>query len=101
MYDTLEVETRGPFRGPRSYSAHDALPIKPQMQVLKIVLQADNEVVGVARDDHVASGLLLSPAIGPEVEDVVLKGVPRSLSANVTPSWIVGPFTAHYSARSR
>src|SRR4029077_16278083 len=35
------------------------------------VLEADDEVVGVAHDDHVARGLTLSPAVGPEVEHVV------------------------------
>ena len=36
-----------------------------------LVLEADDEVVGVAHDDHVARGLTPSPALGPEVEDVV------------------------------
>jgi hypothetical protein len=30
----------------------------------------DDEVVGVANDDHVARGLAPSPAFGPEVEGV-------------------------------
>ena len=36
-----------------------------------IVLEADNEVVGIAHEDHVARGLTPSPAHGPEVERVV------------------------------
>src|SRR6266487_906332 len=36
-----------------------------------LVLEADNEVVGVAHDDHIARGLTLSPAHGPEIKDVV------------------------------
>jgi len=33
------------------------------------VLEADNEVVGVAHDDHVARSLAPSPALSPEVEE--------------------------------
>ena len=36
-----------------------------------LVLEADDEVVGIPHDDHVARGLAPSPALGPEVEDVV------------------------------
>ena len=36
-----------------------------------LVLEADDEVVGIAHDDHVARGLAPSPALGPEVEHVV------------------------------
>src|SRR5260221_13684820 len=36
-----------------------------------LMLEADNEVVGVAHDDHVARSLTPSPALSPEVEDVV------------------------------
>src|SRR5438876_3517477 len=32
-----------------------------------LVLEADDEVVGIAHDDHVARGLAPSPALGPEV----------------------------------
>jgi hypothetical protein len=35
------------------------------------MLEADDEVVGVPDHDHVARGLAPSPALGPEVEDVV------------------------------
>ena len=31
-----------------------------------LVLETDDEVVGVAHDDHVARGLTLSPAHGPQ-----------------------------------
>ena len=36
-----------------------------------LMLEADDDVVGVAHDDHVARGLTPSPAFGPEIEDVV------------------------------
>ena len=36
-----------------------------------LVLEADDDVVGIAHDDHVARGLAPSPALGPEVEGVV------------------------------
>ena len=36
-----------------------------------MVLESDDEVVGIAHDDHIAGGLAPSPARGPEVECVV------------------------------
>src|SRR6516162_3115499 len=36
-----------------------------------LVLEPDNEVVGVAHDDHIARGLAPSPAFGPEIERIV------------------------------
>ena len=36
-----------------------------------LVLEADDDIVGIAHDDHVARSLAPSPAVGPEVEDVV------------------------------
>ena len=36
-----------------------------------LVLEADDDVIRVAHDDHVARGLTPSPALGPEIEDVV------------------------------
>jgi len=38
---------------------------------VSLVLKPDDEVVGVAHEDHVARGLTPSPARGPEVERVV------------------------------
>jgi len=35
-----------------------------------LVLEADNRVIGVSHDDHVAGCFPLSPAIGPQVEGV-------------------------------
>ena len=35
------------------------------------MLEADQEVVGVPDNDHVTSGVPLSPLVGPQVEDVV------------------------------
>src|ERR1700736_4185673 len=41
------------------------------LAIFRRVLEADNEVVGIAHDDHVARGFAPSPAFGPEIEDVV------------------------------
>src|SRR5215467_3403350 len=38
---------------------------------LGLVLESDDEIVGIAHDDHVARGLTPSPALSPEIEDVV------------------------------
>jgi hypothetical protein len=35
------------------------------------VLEADDDVIGLAHDDHIARGFALSPALGPEIEGVV------------------------------
>jgi hypothetical protein len=35
------------------------------------VLEADNDVIRIPQDDHVAFGFLPSPPVGPEIEDVV------------------------------
>src|SRR3954453_22036485 len=43
----------------------------PEAPGVGLVLEADHDVVRVAHDDHVARGLAPSPALGPEVEDVV------------------------------
>jgi len=43
----------------------------PEAPGVALVLKTDDEVVGISHDDHVARGLALSPALGPEVEDVV------------------------------
>ena len=42
-----------------------------------LVLEAGHQIVGVAHDDHVASGLSPSPALGPEIEHVVQVDVGR------------------------
>ena len=36
-----------------------------------LMLEAGYQIIGIAYDDHVASGLLPSPAFGPQVECVV------------------------------
>src|SRR5580704_3508363 len=36
-----------------------------------LVLETDDEVVGIAHDDHVARGLAPSPAFGPQIEGIV------------------------------
>ena len=35
------------------------------------VLKADDDIIGIAHDDHVAVGLTPSPLLGPEIKDVV------------------------------
>ena len=35
------------------------------------MLEAGHQIIGVAHDDHVATGLLPSPAFGPQIENVV------------------------------
>ena len=36
-----------------------------------LVLEPDDEIVGITHDDHIAGGLAPSPAHGPEVEGIV------------------------------
>src|SRR5262249_48210118 len=36
-----------------------------------LVLESDDEVIGIAHDNHVARGLAPSPALDPEVEGIV------------------------------
>src|SRR6516165_4780277 len=36
-----------------------------------LMLEAGHQIIGVAHDDHVATGLLPSPAFGPQIENVV------------------------------
>jgi hypothetical protein len=36
-----------------------------------LTLEANDHIIGIAHDDHVTGGLTLSPAIGPEIENVV------------------------------
>jgi hypothetical protein len=36
-----------------------------------LVLEAEDQIVGVAHDDHVSLGFALAPLLGPEVDDVV------------------------------
>ena len=38
---------------------------------IALVLEADDKIVGIPHDDHVTRGFAPSPALGPEVEDVV------------------------------
>src|SRR6202040_4256301 len=43
----------------------------PEAPSIVLMLEAHDEVVGVSDHDHVARSLAPSPALGPEVEDVV------------------------------
>jgi hypothetical protein len=44
-----------------------------------LMLKADDEVVSISDDDHVARDLAMSPSVGPEVEYVV-RALARSIS---------------------
>src|SRR5215207_1136539 len=43
----------------------------PEAPGVGLMLEAEYEIIGVAHDDHVARGLTPSPALGPQIEDVV------------------------------
>jgi len=43
----------------------------PEAPGVRLVLETDDDVVGVPHDDHVARGLPPSPEVGPEIEPVV------------------------------
>ena len=43
----------------------------PEAPGVRLVLEADDDVVGIPHDDHVARGLAPSPALDPEIEHVV------------------------------
>ena len=45
--------------------------IVPETPGVGLVLEANNNVVGIPHDDDVARGLAPSPALGPEIEHVV------------------------------
>jgi hypothetical protein len=45
--------------------------IAPEAPGVSLVLEADDYVISVAHEDHVALGLAPSPALGPEVEHVM------------------------------
>ena len=49
---------------PHSHRVPEALPIG-------FMLEASNDIVGVSHEDDIASGLSLSPLVGPEIENVV------------------------------
>jgi hypothetical protein len=65
-----------------------------QTDGIGLALEAGHHVIGIAHDDHVASGHASSPARGPQVEDVVQvdvgeqrrdhRSLPRPLSLTVT-----------------
>src|SRR6516225_497132 len=43
----------------------------PEASGVGLVLETDDEVVGVPHNDHIALGLAPSPAVGPQIEHVV------------------------------
>jgi len=58
------MQRQGELLQPRAHDLQEA-------SGLGLVLESDDEIVGIAHDDHVARGLTPSPALGPEIEDVV------------------------------
>jgi hypothetical protein len=42
-----------------------------EAQCVVLMLETGHQIIGVAHDDHVASGLSPSPAFGPQIEYVV------------------------------
>ena len=45
--------------------------IVPEAPGIRLVLEADDNVISITHEDHVARGLAPSPAFGPEVEHVM------------------------------
>ena len=43
----------------------------PEASGVRLVFEADDDIVGVPHDDHVPRGLAPSPALGPEIEHVM------------------------------
>ena len=43
----------------------------PKAPGVGLVLKADYEIVSITHNDHIARGLAPSPAVGPEIEEVV------------------------------
>ena len=45
--------------------------IAPEAPGVRLVLEADDNVISITHEDHIARGLVPSPALGPEVEHVM------------------------------
>ena len=60
----VRMERQGELLKPRAPCVEEATSVV-------LVLEAGHQVVGIAHDDHVAGGLVPSPALGPEIQDVV------------------------------
>jgi len=60
----LPVQFESKLLEPRSHRV-------PEAPRIGFVLEANNDVIGISHDYHVAAGLSPSPLLGPEVEDVV------------------------------
>ena len=43
----------------------------PEAPRISFVLEASDQIIGVAHDDHLALGLLPPPLLSPEIEDIV------------------------------
>ena len=43
----------------------------PESLRIGLVLEASNDIVGIAHDDHIAGGLTTPPLLSPEIEDIV------------------------------
>lgn len=47
----------------------------PEQPRIDLLLEAQDDIIGIADDDHLASRLGTTPAVGPEVEDVMQEHV--------------------------
>ena len=45
--------------------------VVPEAPGIRLVLEADNNVISIPHEDHVARGLVPSPTRGPEVEHIM------------------------------
>src|SRR6185436_7418405 len=70
--ETAELEQPGLFCMQRQGKLlHSTPQIHQELFRVGLVLEADDEVVGVAHDDDLAASQPMSPSVSPQVEDVV------------------------------
>src|ERR1700722_2291408 len=69
--ETAELDQTGLVRMERQRKRRQSFPHRIQEAAgVGLRLEAEDRVVGVAYDDHVALGFAPSPALGPQIEDV-------------------------------
>ena len=70
--EAAELDKTGPVRVQRQRECRQSVAHRlGEAAGVRLVLEAEDCVVGVAYDDHVAPRLAPSPAFGPQVEDIV------------------------------
>src|SRR6266478_2301294 len=60
----VRMERQREFRKPRAHRLEEPTCVG-------LMLETDHQIIGIAHDDHVAGGLAPSPALGPEIENIV------------------------------